>query len=118
MGVTQFPLGAGTLCRRLNPLITCPSRCCTPNLFTRMNTIFADVVYVVSATKDGQSEFWAAATPCRVAAAQVQRSLPPGWKATLTSWRLSSGRAAELEMRPNTVRKLTEAGSSQLFNGA
>ena len=28
-----------------------------------MNTIFANVVYVVSATKDGQSEFWAAATP-------------------------------------------------------
>ena len=73
-----------------------------------MNTIFADAVYVVSATKNGQSEFWAAATPRRVAAAQVQRSLPPGWKATLTSWRLSRGRAAELEMRPNTVRKLTE----------
>ena len=83
-----------------------------------MNTTFADLIYVVSATKNGQSEFWAAATPRRVAAAQVQRSLPPGWKATLTSWRLSSGRAAELEMRPNTVRKLTEAGSSQLFNGA
>jgi hypothetical protein len=54
----------------------------------------------------------------QVAAAQVQRSLPPGWKATLTSGRLSRGRAAELEMRPNTVRKLTEAPSSQLFIGA
>ena len=111
-------IGCGIPCRRLNPLLTCASRCCTPNFFTRMNTIFADVVYVVSATKNGQLEFWAAATPRRVAAAQVQRSLPPGWKATLTSWRLSRGRAAELEMRPNTVRKLTEASSSQLFIGA
>jgi hypothetical protein len=73
-----------------------------------MNTIFADLVYVVSATKNDQSEFWAAATPRREAAAQVQRSLPPGWKATLTSWRLSRERAAELEMRPDTVRRLTE----------
>jgi hypothetical protein len=82
-----------------------------------MNTTFADVLYVVTATKNGQSEFWAAATPRRVAAAQVQRSLPPGWKAIVTSWRLSRGRAAELEMRTNTVRKLTEASSSQLLIG-
>ena len=84
-----------------------------------MNTTFADLIYVVSATKNGQSEFWAAATPRRAAAAQVQRSLPPGWKATLTSWRLSRERAAELEMRPDTVRRLTEVScrSSQLFIG-
>jgi hypothetical protein len=84
-----------------------------------MNITFADLVYVVSATKNDQSEFWAAATPRRVAAAQVQRSLSPGWKATLTSWRLNRERAAELEMRPDTVRRLTEVSCrcSQLFIG-
>ena len=43
---------------------------------TEMKTGFAHVVYVVSATKNDQSEFWACATPRRVAAAQVQRLLP------------------------------------------
>jgi hypothetical protein len=88
------------------------------DFLTTMNTIFADVVYVVSATKNGQLEFWGAATPRQVAAAQVQRSLPPGWKATLRTWRFSRERAAELKMRPNTVRRLTEASSSQLIIGA
>jgi hypothetical protein len=118
MEVTQFAHRVVNSNLNVNLPLTCASPCCNPNFFTHMNTIFADVVYVVSATKNGRSEFWAAATPRQVAAAQVQRSLPPGWKATLTSWRLSRGRAAELEMRPNTVRKLTEASSSQLFIGA
>jgi hypothetical protein len=83
-----------------------------------MNTLFAEFVYVVSATKNGRSEFWAAATPRDSAAEHVRRSLPPGWKAILTGWRLGPERTAELEMRPNTVRKLTEASSSQLFIGA
>jgi hypothetical protein len=72
-----------------------------------MNTLFADVVYVVSATKDGRSEFWAAATPRHCSEAQVQRSLSPGWKATLTGWRIGPERAAQLQMSPNTVRRIT-----------
>jgi hypothetical protein len=72
-----------------------------------MNTTFADVVYVVSATNDDQSEFWAAATPRRVAASQVQRTLPPGWKAKSTRWRLSRERAVKMEMLPNTVRRIS-----------
>jgi hypothetical protein len=39
---------------------------------------FAQVIYVVSAIKDDQSEFWAAAAPRHAAAAQVQQLLPPG----------------------------------------
>ena len=69
---------------------------------------FADVVYVVSATKNGQSEFWAAATPRDSAAAQVQGSLPPGWEAKLTGWRLGAERIAELQIAPNTVRRITQ----------
>jgi len=73
----------------------------------KMNRFIADVVYVVSATKSGQSEFWAAATPRDSAAAQVQGLLPPGWKAKLTGWRLGVERVAELQMAPNTVRRIT-----------
>jgi hypothetical protein len=72
-----------------------------------MTTLIADVVYVVSATRNGQSEFWAAATPRDSAAAQVQGSLPPGWEAKLTGWRLGAERIAELQMAPDTVRKIT-----------
>jgi hypothetical protein len=72
-----------------------------------MTMVIADVVYVVSATKNGQSEFWAAATPPDSAAAQVQGSLPPGWEAKLTGWRLGAERVAELQMAPNTVRRIT-----------
>jgi len=52
------------------------------------------------------SEFWAAATPRDSAAAQVQGSLPPGWEARLTGWRLGVERIAELQMAPNTVRRI------------
>jgi len=69
--------------------------------------LIADVVYVVSATKNGQSEFWAAATPRDSAAAQVQEILPPGWEAKLTGWHLGAERIAELQMAPNTVRRIT-----------
>jgi hypothetical protein len=62
--------------------------------------LIADVVYVVSATKNGQSEFWAAAAPRDTAATQVQESLPPGWEAKLRGWR------AKLQMAPNTVRRI------------
>jgi hypothetical protein len=44
---------------------------------TDMKGGFADVVYVVSATKNGQLEFWACANPGQEAAAQVQQLLPP-----------------------------------------
>jgi hypothetical protein len=72
-----------------------------------MDRLIADVAYVVSATKRGRSQFWAAATLRDSAATQVQGSLPPGWKAKLTGWRLGVGRVAELQMAPNTVRRIT-----------
>ena len=72
-----------------------------------MTMPMADIVYVVSATKNGQSELWAGATPRDSAAAQVQGSLSPGWEAKLTGWRLGAERVAELQMAPNTVRRIT-----------
>ena len=88
-------------CCRRRMTACCWSQC------TRMNITFADVLYVVSATEGDRLEFWAASTSRRTAASQVQRLLPPGWTATLTSWRLSPERAAALKMPPNTVRRLT-----------
>ena len=79
-------------------------------MFKRSNdrkTGFAESVYVVSATSNDQSDFWAAATSRRMAAAKVQQLLPPGWTATSTGWRLSAARAGELKIRPNTVRRIT-----------
>ena len=67
---------------------------------------FARAVYVVIATKDGQTEFWAAATPRHRAAAAVQRHLPPGWRVTFLGWRLSPTKAAALKMASGNVQKL------------
>jgi hypothetical protein len=74
---------------------------------TDMKKVFSKVVHVVSAFKGDQSEFWAAATPRGVAAAQVQQLLPPGWMAISRGWRLNPNKAVELQMSPNTVRRLT-----------
>jgi hypothetical protein len=69
-----------------------------------MNNAFAGRIYVVAATKDGQTEFWAAATPRKTAAAEVQQLLPTGWMAVPTGWRLTPEKVAELNMRANSVR--------------
>jgi len=67
---------------------------------------FTRAVYIVIATKDGQTEFWAAATPRHRAAAAVQQLLPPGWRITFLGWRLSPTKAAALKMSPDSARKL------------
>jgi hypothetical protein len=74
---------------------------------TDMKEAFSKVVHIVSAFKGDQAEFWAAATPPELAAAQVQQVLPPGWMAISRGWRLNPKRAEELKMCPNTVRRLT-----------
>lgn len=78
-----------------------------------MGNAFASRVYVVAATKDGQTEFWAAATPRARAAAAVQRLLPLGWTAFITGWRLTPRKVAELSMRTNSVRKLEQLNNIQ-----
>jgi hypothetical protein len=74
-----------------------------------MGNAFAGRIYVVAATKDGQTQFWAAATPRKTAAVEVQQSLPTGWMAFPTGWRLTPQKVAELNMRANSVRKLKQA---------
>jgi len=54
-----------------------------------MNTIFADLVYVVSATKNASQISGQLLRLGEWQQAQVQRSPHRDGKATLTSWRLS-----------------------------
>jgi hypothetical protein len=66
----------------------------------------ARAVYIVVATKNGQTEFWAAATPRHRAAAAVQELLPAGWRVMFLGWRLSPAKAAALKMSSGSVHKL------------
>ncbi len=63
-------------------------------------------IYVVAATKDGKTEYWAAATVREEAVATVQRELPDGWIATLTDRRLTPQKIKSLKMRPHGAQKL------------
>ncbi len=63
-------------------------------------------IYVVEATKDAETEHWAAATPESQAAEAVQNMLPPGWKATLTKKRLTLEQASGLRIKGYGVEKL------------
>jgi hypothetical protein len=74
-----------------------------------MGNSFAGGIYVVVATKEGRTEFWAAATHRDRAAVEVRKLLPQGWTTVFTGWRLTSDKAAKLRMRANSVRKLKQA---------
>jgi hypothetical protein len=71
-----------------------------------MGNIFAGVVYIVAATKDHQTDYWAVATPREEAVAAVQHLLEPGWVATFTERRIGPTQIRVLKLRPNGVRKL------------
>jgi hypothetical protein len=75
----------------------------------------ARAVYIVIATKNGQTEFWAAATSRHRAAVTVRRVLPSDWRVTFLGWRLSATKAAALKMSSDSVRKLV--GSTAIDAG-
>jgi hypothetical protein len=54
-----------------------------------MANTYAGGIYVVAATKDGETEYWAAATPRAKAAFAVKEMLPPGWACTVTDRHLT-----------------------------
>ncbi|HTV27999.1 MAG TPA: hypothetical protein VMF32_09475 [Xanthobacteraceae bacterium] len=80
-----------------------------------MRNGFARAVYIVIATKDGQTEFWAAATARTRAATAVQELAAPGWRVTFLGWRLNPAKAVALKMLPGSVRKLI--GSAAIDSG-
>ncbi len=63
-------------------------------------------IYVVAAVKGSETRYWAAAMPQHHAVDEVQRRLPPGWRAILTDHRLNQEQIAELKIPSNTVREL------------
>jgi hypothetical protein len=66
-------------------------------------------IYVVATTKDGKTEYWAAATVRAEAVAAVRRQLTGEWTVTLTERRLTSQKIRALKLGPNAVCRLREA---------
>jgi hypothetical protein len=71
-----------------------------------MGNTLAGGVYIVEATKGGQTEYWAAATPRAGAVTAVLERLPPGWQAILTVGRLTIEEVWSINLHPNGVRQL------------
>jgi hypothetical protein len=63
-------------------------------------------IYIVAATKDRKTEYWAAAVPEGRAIEAVREQIAPGWSLSLTTKRLTPSTVTELKMRPNSVRQL------------
>ena len=75
----------------------------------KMSNTIAGGVYVVAVTKNGKTEYWAAATEPHRAVEIVKKHLRPGWIAFMTERRLSPQRVGMLKLMPNTVRRIKEA---------
>ena len=71
------------------------------------NNRYAADIHVVTATKDGKTEYWVAAVTRDQALQAVRNQAPPGWKLALIDDGLTPARVAELKMRPNSVRRLS-----------
>lgn len=75
-----------------------------------MGNEYASGVHLVLAMKGTQTEIWVAATPRSDAVSAVQAMLAEGWKAVrIIPDALTPERIAALQLRPNSVRKLTTA---------
>lgn len=70
---------------------------------------YARRAHVVQATKDGQTEYWAAASHRDDALALVGSQTPSDWNLLLTERCLKGEQAADLKMMHDSVRKLTDA---------
>ena len=67
-----------------------------------MGKLYAGGIYVVAASKDGQTEYWAAATSPKQATAAVQLVLST-WKIKLINRRLTPAQVAELSLQPDDL---------------
>jgi hypothetical protein len=67
---------------------------------------YAGGIYVVAATKDGKTEYWAAATLREHAVDEVRKALGPGWNASFTERRIATETMRDLKMQRLSVRKL------------
>jgi hypothetical protein len=67
---------------------------------------YARCAYVVEATKDGRTEYWAVAAHRDDALTVVRTQTLSDWNLVLTERRLTHKQATELKIMHNTVRKL------------
>ena len=67
---------------------------------------YAGDVYIVIATKDGETDYWVAATPREEALDAVRDQLALGWTLHLTDQLLPSEMVAQLDMRGDSVLRL------------
>jgi hypothetical protein len=67
---------------------------------------YKGAVYVVAASKGGETEYWVAATSPKEATAAVQLVVGPAWRVKLINRRLMPNQLAELNLRPDDVRRL------------
>jgi hypothetical protein len=73
-----------------------------------MGRPFASGVFIVSASKDGQSQEWVAATSPKEAIVAVQLQTGREWRVELTDRRLTPTEVASLNLRPGEVRRIDE----------
>jgi hypothetical protein len=78
-------------------------------IFFCMGYKFVGTVHIVVATKDYQTEYWAAATRREEAVSAVQQKLAPGWTVRLTERTITPEQIGALKLLPNSVRKLKYA---------
>ncbi len=63
-------------------------------------------IYVVAATKDDTTVYWATATRREDAVTAVELLLGPGWTVALTERRITPAQGAVLKLRDNDIREL------------
>jgi ActR/RegA family two-component response regulator len=67
---------------------------------------YARCAYVVEATKDGRTEYWAVAAHRDDALTIARTQTSPDWNLVLAERRLTHKQAAELKIMHNTIKKL------------
>ena len=79
---------------------------CVEEFGGAMGNVLVGGIHVVQAVKDGEPEYWAAATIRQKAVAAVEKELGDGWTVTLTDRRLTGQRLSKLRLTPNSVQRL------------
>jgi hypothetical protein len=72
-----------------------------------MGKLYAGGIYVVAASKDQKTEYWVAATSPKQATGAVQPVAGPTWNIKLLNRRLTPTQLAELNLRPDDMRRIS-----------
>jgi hypothetical protein len=75
-------------------------------IFGPMSKWYPDGIYIVTASKDGVTEEWVAATSAKEAIVAVQLHAGAAWQIRLSDRRLTRNQAQSLKLRRDEVRRL------------